>query len=222
MPLEFSIEVFESLPSTQDLARSRVEKGAAEGLVIQALEQSDGRGRQGRAWVSGQGNLTLSFILRPACSAQKIGQISLMIGVALARAIGETAVLKWPNDVMVGGKKCAGVLIESDLQGGDVNWLVVGVGVNTASAPEMGCAIDVDRDAFRDVFLNEVGALYAHWQEHGFEDIRRQWLARSHPKGAALNIGAFEDLDAEGNLVVRDAQNALQTYSSGDVYLAQG
>jgi BirA family biotin operon repressor/biotin-[acetyl-CoA-carboxylase] ligase len=221
MTVLWDIQVFDNIPSTQDTVKSRAADGAPEGAVVQALAQTSGRGRHGRVWEMGAGNLALSFLLRPECSAQEIGQISILIGVALAQSIGEQAVLKWPNDVMIAHKKCAGILIESDLNGADVNWLCVGVGVNTQSAPEMGAALNVPCDAFRDRFLAAVSDLYETWRHDGFESIRQAWLARTYPKGTPLNIGAFEDLDTAGNLIVRDGQNTLQRYSSGDVYLKE-
>ncbi len=221
MTILWELQVFDSLPSTQDVIKERAFAGAAEGLVVQALAQSGGRGRHGRHWQMGDGNLALSFLLRPSCNVQDIGQISILVGVALAKVIGDRTILKWPNDVMIEGRKCAGILIESDLYGAGVNWLCVGVGVNTQSAPEMGAALYVPRDEFRDRFLSAVSDLYDEWQSNGFESIRRAWLARTYPKGAQLNIGAFEDLDEAGNLIVRDGQNTLQRYSSGDVYLKE-
>jgi len=221
MGIDWDVQVFVQLSSTQDVIKERAADGAAQGLVVQALAQSDGRGRHGRVWEMAAGNLALSFLLRPAVQANVIGQISILVGVALAQEIGESAILKWPNDVLIDGRKCAGILIESDLSGADVNWLCVGVGVNTESAPDGAAVVDAPRDEFRDAFLARMAALYEDWQAHGFEDIRREWLARTFPKGTQMNIGAFEDLDAQGNLIVRDGQNALKRYSSGEVYLKE-
>lgn len=219
MSFDWDIEVFETLTSTQDLCKERAASGVAEGAGVQALCQSAGRGRRGRVWVSGQGNLTLSFILRPGCDVSLIGQVSVLMGVALARAIGDRAVLKWPNDVFVSGKKCAGVLIDSDLEGRRVNWLVVGMGVNTASAPDIGTALGVERDGFRGRLLEEIALCYEGWRACGFEEFREEWLGRTYEKGTKLSAGLFETLDGFGNLVVRGEQNRLQTISAGDVYL---
>ena len=219
MSIQWDIEAFETLPSTQDVCKNRADDGAAEGLVINARSQSAGRGRHGRIWQHEAGNLAFSFILRPEADTHTIGHFSILVGVALAKTIGEGAVLKWPNDVLVDGKKCAGILIDSDLSGTNINWLVVGVGVNTAHAPDIGAALNMDADAFLAALLENIDALYASYKADGFELIRAEWLARTYPKGTALNVGVFEDLDVHGNLVVRDAQNTLKTISAGDVYL---
>lgn len=223
MSLSWDIQTFDTLPSTQDLCKARAGEAAPEGLVIQAIAQSDGRGRHGRSWDAGEGNLTLSFILRPECEAQYVGQISILIGLSLAQAIEvfdlKDVQLKWPNDVLYKTKKCAGILIDSALKGQSIEWLVIGVGVNTQSSPEIGNALGLDRDEFRDVFLEQVALLYTQWQAEGFEHIRDQWLKKTFAKGTPLNVGVFEDLDEWGNLVVRNAQNTLKTISAGDVFI---
>jgi len=218
--LHWDVQVFPELNSTQDLCKQIASDGKPEGFVIQALQQMCGLGRLGRTWIMQEGNLALSFILRPkSCHASQIGQISILIGVALAKAIGEKAVLKWPNDILVNNKKCAGVLIDSDLSAEMLNWLVVGIGVNTSQAPPIGSALNVDRDEFCGQMLTQIEALYELWQDEGFGDIRKQWLQRTFPKGSALNVGEFETIDDFGNLIVRDGQNQLKTISAGDVFL---
>lgn len=219
MTLDWDIEVFEDIPSTQDICKTRAQEGGAEGFVAQALIQSAGKGRRQREWVSGEGNLTFSFILRPRCDLQSIGQISILIGVALAKTIGVDARLKWPNDVLLSDGKCAGILIESELDGEGVNWLVVGVGVNTANAPDIGAVLNVERDQFLQALLVNIASSYQRWQDEGFEGIREEWLAHTYEKGTQLNVGAFESLDDFGNLIVREPQNQLKTISAGDVYL---
>ncbi|MCB1720592.1 MAG: biotin--[acetyl-CoA-carboxylase] ligase [Rhodospirillales bacterium] len=217
--MHWDIQVFTKLDSTQDECKRLAVDGGPEGTVVQAIQQVSGRGRHGRMWLSEEGNLAMSFILRPRCEIVKVGQISVMVGVALAQAIGKKAQLKWPNDVLVDGRKCAGILIDSDLSGGALNWLVIGVGVNTHSAPEMGAALNVDCDEFRDAFLENISQFYAEFRRNGFVNIRDEWLERTYPKGAVLNVGTFEGLDEWGNLIVRGAQNQLQTISAGDVFL---
>ncbi len=218
--LNWDIEVFNETPSTQDICKTRAADGAAEGLVIQALKQSAGKGRHGREWISGEDNLTFSFLLRPECDVHLMGQLSLMVGVSLAKTMeGADASLKWPNDVLLGGKKCAGILIHSDIEDAELKSLVIGVGVNTVSAPDIGAALNVDRGVFLQALLGNISRDYAAWQSDGFTRIREEWLARTYPKGTQLNVGEFETIDDLGNLIVRDAQNQLQTISAGEVYL---
>ena len=200
--------------------------GADEGLVVQAVQQSAGRGRQGRAWDSLEGNLHVSFLLKPDCDAKNIGQLAILIGVAVAEAIQEMCsgepCLKWPNDVLLKGQKCAGILVNTDLVGGRVEWAVIGVGVNTAKAPEGAVSLGCDRDLFLNEMLEQVKRYYTVWKDKGFEDIRAKWLEKTYQQGSALNVGVFEDIDEYGNLVVRTPENQLQTISTGDVFLKDG
>lgn len=223
MGIRWDIQTHESLPSTQNLCKDQAALGAAEGLVIRALEQTDGHGRRGREWVSGQGNLTLSLLLRPECKAMDVGQLSILIGVALLEVAQEMGagplLLKWPNDLLCDGRKCAGILLDSGLSGDAIDWLVIGIGVNTQDAPEGAACLELASDAFLDALLEKIGLSYAMWKIGGFEDIRRKWVENSYPKGTMLNVGVFEGLDAYGNLVVLDDTNALKTISAGDVYL---
>ena len=228
MGLNWTLQVFDALPSTQDVCKQHARDGAAEGLVIQALQQDAGKGRHGREWVSGQGNLAVSFILRPGCAASDVGQVSILTGVALAKTIRQFTEskihLKWPNDVMLAEKKCAGILMETDINPqGDIEWLVIGVGVNIATAPDMGHALHdygaVDIQTFLNTFLDEVRAYYMLWQAGKFADIRHEWLGFSYKRGTPLNVGVFETVDENGNLVVLNEENELKTISAGDVYL---
>ena len=156
MNFPWDLQVYETLPSTQDQCIKLAHEDAQEGLVVQALSQEEGKGRRGRVWETGEGNLAFSFLLKPKSEARHIGHFSILIGVALVKAIGNQAVLKWPNDVLIDGKKCAGILIDSNLDGSDIHWLVVGIGANTQTAPD-GCAVlNSDRDALRDKILSEV------------------------------------------------------------------
>ena len=121
--------------STNDVLRELAGQGAAEGTTVVALQQSHGRGRQHRPWHSppGQG-LYLSVLMRPPWAAADSGALALLAGVAVASALQQLGVrevkLKWPNDVLAGGKKICGVLIEPALKGGQIEFAVVGIGVN--------------------------------------------------------------------------------------------
>src|SRR5688500_9625149 len=135
MAINWTIEVFETLPTTQDLAMARAEEGAAEGAVIQAMIQNAGRGRHGNRWHSPLGNLYVSLLLRPLCKPDLAGQISFVAGLALSAAMNpyvsaaHKKTLKWPNDILIDGRKCAGILLESRLSGeGLVESLIVGMG----------------------------------------------------------------------------------------------
>ena len=210
--------------------------GALEGAVFHAHAQTGGHGRHGRAWVSPPGNLYLSFVLTPQILLTNIGHLSLLTGLALAQVLKaylsdhSILKLKWPNDVLLDGEKCAGILIENiDGQG-----MIFGVGCNLASAPEGKarlhdfCDKAPDVKAMRDQFLEQFEKLYTLWQRQGFESIKSLWLGRAHAAGEPVQVkvgtrvieGAFEALDTHGNMILRDAQGQRITITGGDVFLS--
>ena len=169
------IRYFHRLPSTMDEAARQAEDGAEEGTIIFAEEQTAGRGRFQRTWVSASGNLYLSIVLRP--SIQSLQSLSMLSGVAVVRAIrkstGIECVIKWPNDVRVKGKKVSGILVENALVGDSVQYAVVGIGINVALDPStvdelskiatslnMEIGREVDRESLLRHLLQEMDGLY--------------------------------------------------------------
>ena len=169
------ITYFQCISSTMDEAVRQAEEGVDEGAVILAEDQTAGRGRFQRAWYSQAGNIHLSIMLRP--SLQALRYLSIISAVAVVRAIRKTAglesTIKWPNDVRMGGKKVSGILVESALQGNNVQYAIVGIGVNVALDPssvdeladiatsvnaEAGKA--VDREVILRHLLQEMDSLY--------------------------------------------------------------
>ncbi len=241
MSLNWSIETHDEVLSTQEIIKGMTLMNVAEGQVVQAARQLAGRGRHGRKWESLDGNLFLSLLLTPSCKAQDVGQISLIAGIALADAIAhflpdyDGLMLKWPNDVLMGGEKCAGILLETELgDNGAVKWVALGLGVNIAEAPKgLGRAINdeandpVAVNDFRDVFLKKMGWYYTLWLRNGFEDLRELWLSKAHKEGTRLTLklgphlesGVFHDIDAFGNLRLRDDEHRIRVITSGEVYL---
>jgi BirA family transcriptional regulator, biotin operon repressor / biotin---[acetyl-CoA-carboxylase] ligase len=129
------LRVYESLGSTNDTAKELAAQGAPEGTVVVALDQRKGRGRQDRSWISEPGkNLTFSVVLRPRIPAEILGLVSLYASAAVAAAVSSlsarTAGCKWPNDVVVGGKKISGILCEATINGSTAGAVVAGIGVN--------------------------------------------------------------------------------------------
>jgi BirA family biotin operon repressor/biotin-[acetyl-CoA-carboxylase] ligase len=134
-----AIEAFDVLASTNDLAKEKARAGAPEWTAILAGEQTHGRGRHGHGWVSTPGNLFLSLILRPRVPPREASLIPLAAGVGLAEAVADLGVearLKWPNDVMAGGRKLAGILVEGSGLGEPQPSVVVGVGLNLSPSLE--------------------------------------------------------------------------------------
>ncbi len=226
--MDYALEIVESASSTQDMVKDLARDGAPEGSAIQALMQTGGRGRHGRVWQSFEGNLFLSLLLRPNVAAKDVGSLALVAGLALYKAIGlDGLALKWPNDLLLHGKKCAGLLLETELKpDGAVDWVVLGLGVNIANAPEEGTAIGGDRDDLRERFLSIFDDHYQDWQCAGFCSMKEDWLARAHDIGAALVVkigerhvkGAFAGLDDMGNLLL-DCDGQKTTIAAGEIYI---
>jgi len=233
VPIDWQIENFEETPSTQDVVIERAKTDASEGLVVHAERQLQGRGRHGRVWEAGDDNLYISFLLRPSCAASEVGGLSLSAGLALAQVIetfGVRPTLKWPNDVLIRDEKCAGILIDSDLNAdGSMNWLVIGVGVNTACAPIKGSAVlHIDKTECRDRFLEVFGNLYKAWQHDGFSGaLRKAWLEYSYKPGTQMSVkfgsnafrGALQTVDEMGCLRLKDANGEIKTITAGEVYI---
>ena len=136
----------ESCASTNDEAARLARAGAGHGTIVIAHRQDAGRGREGRTWASPPGGLYLSAVLRPSLPLALVPPMTLAIGIGLCDAVrscGAPATLKWPNDVLVGGKKLAGVLVEAQSRGGKLESVVVGIGVNLQATPEAVAATAV-------------------------------------------------------------------------------
>lgn len=241
MGIDWKVHTYAQLPSTQDYIRDLAAEDFPEGVVIQCLTQTRGRGRLGNQWDSPMGNLYMSILLRPDCAADRAGQISFIAAVALSAAMddvtraGHVKTLKWPNDVLIDGKKCAGILLESDVDPkGLITSLALGIGVNIMAAPEGRIGLrDVAKGAggvpvhpFRDLVLSHFAAYYMNWKQAGFADIRARWLAQAHGLGQAVTArlgtqsfeGIFRDLDEGGALLLEQEDGKIIKVSSGEVY----
>ena len=223
------------LDSTNEEARRLARAGERGPLWIVAREQRSGRGRRGHAWISQSGNLFATLLTR--APAPVAAQLGFAAGLAAAEAIAALAPsaqvsLKWPNDVLLEGRKAAGVLLETWT--GDA--LAIGIGINLANHPGetefpaislaavSGCAADPD-----DVLLRlaaSMAAWYELWREEGFAPVRAAWLKRAaglnHPILARLAEcemeGVFEDLDEDGALLLRAPTGALSRITAGEVF----
>ncbi len=242
MPFQWNVKSFGTLPSTQDYLKELVQSNdpsAVEGLVITTQKQPGGRGRHGNQWDGPQGNLYQTFLLTPHCTPLVAGQYSFLMAVALVRAMqdfmdeGHALQLKWPNDVLIDEKKCAGILLESELSNeGLVTHLYVGVGVNINSAPDDRIGLgdvtskDVSISVFQESFLNHIGNAIEQFKRDGFELIREEWLAQAYKMGKTIRVrlpheilhGVFEGLDENGTLLLRLDNGDLQRITSGEVY----
>lgn len=246
LPPAYRLVARETVTSTNDEARALAEAGAEDGTLVWAREQSDGRGRQGRVWASPPGNLYISLILRPDCALAEAAQLGFIAALAVGDAIGSVGppllelTYKWPNDVLLNGRKCAGILLESKTTPeGALDLIILGIGVNVASYPEdtdfpatslrfEGTPPDVSEvdllEAFSRHFLTRVNG----WLDDGFARVRRAWLNHAHKLGEEIEVrlpketltGTFKDLDASGVLILELPGGEVRRISAGDVYFA--
>jgi BirA family biotin operon repressor/biotin-[acetyl-CoA-carboxylase] ligase len=232
--------------STQRVARDLARAGAAEGTTVVAEAQTAGRGRLGRTWHSPPGvNVYVSVVLRPPVAPALVPQLALVAGLAVADAVAATGLepaIKWPNDVLVGGRKVAGVLTEMEAEVERVGHAVVGIGVNvngTAFPPDLrekatslriAAGRPVDRAAFTGRLLAALESRYATWLAGGFAALRDGWERRASLTGRAVRIaapdgevaGRVRGIGADGALEVVRADGALARIVAGEVTVADG
>lgn len=233
--------VLDEIDSTNEEARRRAETGAPGPVWIAARRQVKGRGRQGRAWSEAEGNLAATLLLRPADGAAAASLLSFVAALAIAElfeAAGARPALKWPNDVLLGGRKASGILLEGSGKGARMDWLAVGCGVNLVAHPpgEPGAAhpptdllTETGSRLGFEAALEGLAAGFARWSARlgaeGFGPVREAWLARAARLGERIEArlpretvaGLFEDVDAEGALVLRTAGGARRIHAA-DIY----
>lgn len=219
LPDGWRLVAFDSVGSTNDEATRLADAGAAEGTVVWAREQTGGRGRRGRRWVSPTGNLYSSTVLRPGCPAPRAAELGFVSALAVADIVppGRAMRLKWPNDVLVDGGKVAGILLESSIdQNGVVQHVVAGIGVNVTFAPELpemrypGALLGGTVEDALEKLTGALAARVAEWRREGFAHIREAWLAQAGPLGADVDVrlgnelvrGRFSGVDGEGALLL--------------------
>ena len=223
--------------STNDEAARLARAGAKHGTVVIAETQHAGRGRDGRAWASPTGGLYLSAVLRPHLPLADVPPMTLAIGIGVCdavRKLGAPAVLKWPNDLLVDGRKLAGVLVEAQSQGGRLETVIVGIGINIDTTPESvattgislaeAAGAVIDRERFIIVLLANVERWIDRYSAVGLEAIIPAWqermalglAARATIDGQPL-LGEVAGLDDDGALLLRDAAGRIHRIRSGDV-----
>lgn len=246
VPDTFTVIALERVDSTNEEIKRRAAAGAADGTLVWAGEQLAGRGRRSRSWVSPPGNLYCSLLLRPACPAQQAMQLSFVTALAVADAIEsvlpeDTSVTcKWPNDVLAGGWKVAGILLESSAgPQGALEWLVIGVGVNVSRAPAhtdgpypAAALTQIGADAATPARVLETYCeRFSHWRgvwnATGFATIREAWLERAHGLRQSIQVrldndtleGVFLTMDESGALVLGQGGSS-RLIMAGDVFPA--
>ena len=236
------IEALDEVDSTNAEARRRAEAGERGPVWITAKRQTAGRGRRGRAWETGDGNLAATLLTTTAKPAAEAAQISFVAALAvadLASAYVPPALvsLKWPNDPLIAGRKTSGILIESGPHPAGGLWLAIGIGVNLATPP---AASERPATSFAEHMrappptpLEALARLAesferwrALWDQLGFAPIAEAWTARAHGLGqpctarlpAETIAGIAEGLDADGALRLRTASGVVRRITAGDVF----
>ncbi|MBI4185887.1 MAG: biotin--[acetyl-CoA-carboxylase] ligase [Chloroflexi bacterium] len=234
------IMYYESLGSTMEVARQEARRGAAEGTAVIAAEQTAGRGRLGRAWLSPRGSISVSIILRP-----RLGYLPFLTMLASLAAVyaieaitGLKPQIKWPNDVLITGRKVCGVLVESEVSGNRVDYAVIGCGINanlnvsdfpeiepvaTSLASELGREVSTLHLLRR--LLVETEKLYLALPAG--ESIYREWKQRLETLGKKIRVksgetayeGIAESVAGDGSLLLRRPDGSSVSLVSGEITL---
>lgn len=240
--------ILDEVDSTNAEAARLASDGSHPPIWIMARRQIAGRGRQGRVWAMPEGNLAASHLSYPDCTVQEAGQRSFIASLAVADLLGTYAPradirVKWPNDVLINGRKACGILLESASDRSRITWLSVGVGVNLADHPGVGSIAPGTAPATSliaeggeavtpDQALVLLATRFQHWQQiamtQGFQAIRAAWLARAARLGERIEArlpaetiaGLFDDVDAEGSLVLRTS-TGIRRIAAADVYFPE-
>jgi BirA family biotin operon repressor/biotin-[acetyl-CoA-carboxylase] ligase len=240
-PFVKKILAFDALASTNSTARSLAVAGAEEGTAVVAALQQQGRGRFDRTWQSPRGGLYLSLILRPTTAGEKTSLLTFVAALAVTHTIRSyhlPARIKWPNDVLVHGKKIAGILLESELRGAQVSYVIIGIGVNlntsladlsaevrstaTSLSNEHGATIAYDE--FLSTFFHQFDRFYQLFSVGDFNQIIEAWKQQSDILGNAIKVrtmngiiqGIAVDVDQAGFLLVKSPDGTMVRVTSGD------
>jgi len=242
VPDGYRVTELDDIDSTNLEAARHAGTGAPDGTVIWAKAQTGGRGRRGRAWTSPEGNLYCSILMRPTEPAQAAAQIGFVVSLAGAEAMrgvlpaDRMAALKWPNDILISGRKVAGILLESQSSTpGRLDWLVAGFGLNIVSHPD---AVEYPASDLRaegasttaramlEAYLESFARWRARWRSEGFAPVRNAWTGLAVGLGRDIKVrltdetldGRFRALNDDGGLVLELADGSLRVITSGQVF----
>jgi BirA family biotin operon repressor/biotin-[acetyl-CoA-carboxylase] ligase len=228
--------------STQEVARELAVRGSGEPTAIVAEIQRRGRGRMGRTWASPIGGIYMSVILKPTISPSEALKLPLLAGVSVAEAIRRTCgvnpSVKWPNDVLLDGKKVAGILCEMDSEVDRIHWVILGVGINvnspipeelltTATSIKEVCGRTMPRSHLLLELMDDLWSRYQDAQKNGFEPVLSRWRELSSTLGQWVVVsdgketqeGLALDIDEEGALLLEGINGRIRRIISGDVSL---
>lgn len=238
------VHYFAEIDSTNLWAQRRAAQGGEEGEMVIAETQTQGKGRLGRRWVSPPGlNLYLSVILRPQFPPVHAPQITLMSAVAVAETVRSfipfAPQIKWPNDILVQGKKLAGILTESSCDPERIHFVILGIGVNLnfprdlmpESIRDRSTSIldltgkPVDRMSFARRLIQDLDRCYGDLEEEGFPSMARRWEGFFYLRGRRVRVESMDHavlgramgIDRDGALIIEGEGGALQRIVAGDV-----
>lgn len=240
LPTGYTLHSFDTIDSTNAEALRRIADGVPDGEVIWAGQQTGGRGRRGRSWHSPRGNLYVTIVVTVPAS-RPVGQLAFVAAVgagdAVRRLLASPELLryKWPNDLMLDGRKLGGILIEASPKGPSQQ-VAIGLGLNVASHPaelkaasliEFGVETTV-ADALQRV-CHSFDRWYRIWCGEGFSPVRECWLAASHQMGEPMDVrfpdgteieGAFLGIDQSGALILEQPDGKTELIATGEVLFA--
>jgi BirA family biotin operon repressor/biotin-[acetyl-CoA-carboxylase] ligase len=247
----YRLAAFDSIGSTNAEALSRARDGERGPMWFVTSEQTAGRGRRHRPWIAPRGNLASSILEMVDASPAVAATLGFAAGLALEAALQKVGIeasrktaesddmkfsLKWPNDVLAGQKKLAGILLEAEAMPGGRLAVVVGIGTNVVAAPEgtptpatslQAIGVDIGAEELFATLSDSWTEFYGLWdQGHGFGAIRRLWLERAAGLGQPVAVhtaggtvaGAFDTIDDTGCMIVRTTSGDRVPISAGDVY----
>lgn len=247
-----NIHIFDNLTSTSEKAHELAMNGAPDGTAVIAESQTSGRGRRGRVWFSPSGgNIYTSIILRPAISPEEAPRLTLVAAVALAETISDSLKscgrhspgIKWPNDILINKKKCAGILTEMKAGGEGINFVIIGIGVNVNMAlPDIpdelepiatSLSIEANDTLSRELILQSLYSKIENWYKRylseGFLPVKERWEYLSAIKGESVRAASsvkgvisYEDgvalgLNNEGELLIKKNDGTIEAVRAGDI-----
>ncbi|MFA5353152.1 MAG: biotin--[acetyl-CoA-carboxylase] ligase [Thermodesulfovibrionales bacterium] len=233
--------------STNTLARELAHEGCPEGTVVMANDQTEGRGRHGRRWIAPQGkNISMSIVLYPALPFREAGLLTLMSAVACAsalRGLSVPASIKWPNDIMISGKKIGGILTELRAEGERIIHAIMGIGINvniladempeeireTATSLAIETGTGVNRTDLSVRILREIDSWYERLLREGSAPVREEWLRLSSTIGKTVKVtmpaetitGKATGIDETGMLLLSLSDGSERVINSGDLTMVR-
>jgi len=238
-----AILYFRELTSTNDITKELAIRGFREGTVVVAETQTRGKGRIRREWMSPERGLWFSIILKPKVQPKHAPKLTLLASVAVTKTINQLyglhAQVKWPNDVLINRKKVCGILTESQIKGGTLDFAVLGIGVNadfdvevlstplreTATTLKEELGKEIERETLLRELLEEIESYYELFQKAEFDSILKDWRRLAGFLGSYVKIedeaeaieGRAIDVDDDGVLIIRLLDKTLRKVASGDL-----